>query len=87
MNLEQVIDAGSGLTLGDYVQSWSSAVKSEVVTRTSAGSVEVSVPAVVTVHTGYTRTFASGWGAGNADPTSALSLSVGAVNCEATDRR
>ena len=84
--LNQVIDAGSGLTLGDYVQSWSSVVSSEVTTSVAGRTVSVTMPAAVTIHTGPTRTFPSGWG-GNSDETSAISLAVGSVSCEAMDVR
>lgn len=84
--LSQVIDAGSGLTLGDYVQSWSSVTSDEVTTTVSGRSTQAVIPAAVTVHTGATRTFPNGWG-GNADETSAISLAIGSVSCEAMDER
>jgi prepilin-type N-terminal cleavage/methylation domain-containing protein len=86
ISLTQVIDPASGLTLGDYVQSWSSVTNDEVTTTVSGRSTQAALPAAVTVHTGPTRTFPSGWGS-NADETSAISLSVGAVSCEAMDQR
>lgn len=86
VNLAQVIDPASGLTLGDYVQSWSSVTQSEITTSVSGRNTQAILPAAVTIHTGPTRTFPSGWG-GMADETSAISLAIGAASCEAMDER
>lgn len=86
VDLTQVIHPASGLTLGDYVQSWSSATSADIQERTSAESAQVTLPAVVAIHTGPTRTFATGWG-GGFDETSAISLAIGSASCEAVDHR
>lgn len=86
VNLTQVIDSASGLTLGDYVQSWASATSAEIQERTSTESAQVILPAVVAIHTGPTRTFNAGWG-GGFDETSAISLAIGSASCEAVDHR
>lgn len=83
----QIIDASSGMRLSDYVQSWSSVIDSDIERNVGPSIAEVDMPAVVTVHTGHTRTFTSGWGPNNTDTTSAISLAIGEVSCKALDRR
>lgn len=86
VNLNQVIHS-SGLTLGDYVDSWSSLTAGGIIARSSGKSAEVTVPAVFTLVTGPTRTFMTGWANGNTDASSAISISMGAVSCKAGDYR
>lgn len=87
VNLSQVIDSASGLRLSDYIASWGSLTGDKVVTQNSTRSVSVDVPAPVTILTNTTRSFDSGWGTDHTDPTSAISIAVGAVSCSAGDYR
>jgi prepilin-type N-terminal cleavage/methylation domain-containing protein len=87
VNLDVVVDPSSGLRLRDYVSSWSSLLGDDVIRRNSAKTAEVDVPGVVTLVTEPTRTFSNGWGPNNSDETSAISISVGAVSCQAADNR
>ena len=74
---------GDGRTLGDYISSWSGLTASRVVTRQEAGVAEVKLPGVVTIATKPVRQD----GTGAADPVSAVSLTVGALECLAEDLR
>lgn len=74
---------GDGRTLGDYISSWSGLTASRVVTRQEPGVAEVKLPGVVTIATKPVRTD----GTGATDPASAVSLTVGALECLAEDLR
>jgi type II secretory pathway pseudopilin PulG len=66
-------------TLGDYIDSWS-AVRAADVTSSATGHIaQVTVPALVSIQTQPVR------GAG--DPSSAVTLAVGAASCYAEDNR
>jgi prepilin-type N-terminal cleavage/methylation domain-containing protein len=69
---------GQGLTLGSYVDSWKSSVSTDI-KRVAAGvATEVTLPGALTMTTKPTR---------DADPTAGISLTVGAVSCQASDAR
>jgi hypothetical protein len=76
------------LTLGDYISSWKSLVSSEI-TASAAGNVaEVNLPGAISIVTKPTREgVATGVGPYQADPTSVISFTVGAVSCRASDFR
>lgn len=86
VNLTQVIDSASGLTLGDYVSSWGSSTESDVERDVTATSASASVPAVVRILTGPTRSYTNGF-KNNVDDASGISVAVGAMGCEAGDYR
>ncbi|GAB3781022.1 type II secretion system protein [Nocardioides ungokensis] len=86
VNLGQSV--ASGLTLGDYISSWGSAVTTDLKKVTTTKSAEVSVPAVVSIVTKPTReNTPTGTAPHNADLNSAISLDIGAVSCQAGDYR
>ena len=74
---------GGGLFLGDFIASWSSLQTSEVTTTSAGGIAELKLPGVVTVVSKPTRPGATS----GLDPTSAVSLTVGALGCVAEDAR
>jgi type II secretory pathway pseudopilin PulG len=76
---------GSGHVLGDYIAAWSSLAATRVTNQTATGAVKVTLPAVVTVATNPLRADATTPSV--ADPTSGLSIAVGAVSCSAKDVR
>jgi hypothetical protein len=65
-------------TLGDYIGSWKSATTADVRIASTATTAEASIPSAVTITTKPTRA---------ADTTSIISLDLGAVSCQAGDRR
>lgn len=75
---------GGGRTLGDYIESWSSITPDRVVTTAAGGTAQVNVPGVVNI---VTKPVRPGTGPGATDPTSTVSLSLGAVGCLAQDAR
>lgn len=78
---------GNGLTLGDFVSSWSSLTDADLTRTTNAKNAEVNIPGVVTLITQPTRTFDTGWGLKHEDPSSSISVTVGALSCAAGDYR
>jgi hypothetical protein len=74
------LSVGSGLTLGDYVRAWKSTTAAEVTSRTitSAKSAQAAIPSAVSITSQPTRA---------GDPTSVVSVDLGAVSCQAGDRR
>ena len=82
-NVDLTRSVGGGMTLDDYISSWSGLTASRVVTRQETGTAEVKLPGVVTVTTDPVRDD----GTGAADPASAVSLTVGALECVAEDLR
>jgi hypothetical protein len=75
---------GGGHTLGDYIASWSSLIPGKVVKTQIAGLAEVQLPGVVTIASQPVRkdnVVATG------DPTSAVSLTLGALKCSTLDQR
>jgi hypothetical protein len=74
---------GGGLFLGDFVDSWSSLLGSEVSSAAGTRVAELKLPGVVTIASQATRT---GVELG-LDPTSVVSVTVGALSCAAEDQR
>lgn len=70
-------------TVGDYIESWSSLTRSEILTSTGDGEVDVTVPGIINIVTQPVR---SGTENG-VDPVSSVSISVGTLSCHAEDRR
>lgn len=88
VNMNMVIDGGSGRTLGDYISSWSSSTSDDIERTTGPKAVEASVPAVVRLITMPTRNFTKLFlNTSKVDPASAISVSVGALSCSAADYR
>lgn len=78
------IQTGGDTTLGDYISSWSALTASEVTASAGPGEAHVKLPGVITVATQPVRedaTIEAG------DPTSVVSLTVGALSCTAMDAR
>lgn len=83
-------DVGGDLTLGHFVDSWSALRVAEVEVRSAGRSVSVEVPGVVTILTQPTRTGTialEGRPEVLVDPSSAVSLTLGAVSCSTQDAR
>lgn len=76
---------GGGMTLGDYISSWSALTSDQVVTVSSSGLARVQVPGVVKIVSQPVRALAGT--PGSDDDTSAVSLTVGALSCKAQDAR
>lgn len=77
---------GNGLTLGDYISSWSTLTLNQVVKTQTAGVAQVKLPGIVRIVSQPVRpdpdpTVLPG------DPTSAVSLTVGALGCKTEDAR
>jgi prepilin-type N-terminal cleavage/methylation domain-containing protein len=72
---------GIGHTLGDYISSWSSLTKDKVTSSSKSGAVSVGLPGVVTIATEPVR------GVLTPDPTSGVSIAIGAVSCSVQDLR
>lgn len=75
---------GNDTFLGDYISSWSGLTVGEVTASAAGGEAQVKVPGVVTLVTQPVRkhdTIVTG------DPTSVVSLAVGAISCSAVDAR
>lgn len=86
VDMNQPVD--TGLVLGDYISSWKSLTSQDSLTSTTARSAEVRMPGVITLITQPTREdVAGGVGPRNVDPTSAISVTVGALTCAAGDYR
>lgn len=75
---------GGGMTLGDYISSWSALTASEVTTSAVSGQAQVKLPGVMTLTTQPVREHAT---IATGDPTSVVSLTVGALSCSAMDAR
>lgn len=75
---------GDGKMLGDYIDAWSGMRPGDVTTSTSSGTAGVKLPGIVSVTTTAVRTDAT---ITTGDPVSAVSLTVGALSCSATDAR
>jgi type II secretory pathway pseudopilin PulG len=76
---------GGGRTLGDYIESWSSLTDAQVTSVKTAGEVSVTLPSVVSITTKPVRTDPTA--PDGVDPSSALSLGIGATSCSAKDSR
>lgn len=74
---------GGGRQLGDYISSWSSVTSAEILAEESTGVARLKIPGVVRLVTEPVRQDALG----NADPSSAVSLTMGALDCLAEDQR
>jgi prepilin-type N-terminal cleavage/methylation domain-containing protein len=72
-----------GHELGDYIASWSSLTTDRVSTTATTGTASVDLPGVVTISTQPVR----GSSAETADPTSGVSITIGAIRCSAEDVR
>lgn len=75
---------GGDKKLGDYISSWSMLTASEVNTTAAAGIAKVQLPGVVTIVSQPVRQDATLPGG---DPTSVMSVTVGALSCTTEDRR
>ena len=76
---------GGSKFLGDYISSWSALTGAEVTANATGGQADVKIPGVVTISTQPVRDDANEPDA--LDPTSALSVTVGALSCSAMDAR
>lgn len=76
---------GGGRVLGDYIASWSALTAPEVSVTAGAGEASVKLPGVVTIASQPVRPDATV--ATDPDPTSVVSLTLGAVSCRALDDR
>ncbi|MDX6252923.1 MAG: hypothetical protein QOF10_6283, partial [Kribbellaceae bacterium] len=76
---------GGGHVLGDYVASWSSLIVGQVTSKQVTGIAEVVLPGIVTIATQPVRVDTVD--PLLADPTSGVSLTIGALNCSAEDAR
>jgi prepilin-type N-terminal cleavage/methylation domain-containing protein len=74
---------GLGHTLGDYIASWASLTQDKVASTATTGAVSVDLPGVVTIATQPVR----GDAAGTTDPTSGVSIAIGAIGCSVEDLR
>ena len=74
---------GGGHMLGDYISSWSAVTLGEVVDEETAGVARLKIPGIVRVVTEPLRPGA----VSGVDPGSAISLTVGALECHAEDQR
>ncbi len=77
---------GDGMTLGDYVSSWSGLTSSQVVTVAASGRAQLKLPGIVKIVSQPVRTDATSL-TGENDETSAVSVTVGALSCKAEDAR
>jgi type II secretory pathway pseudopilin PulG len=75
---------GVGHTLGDYIASWSSLTATEINRTQITGLAEVQLPGVVTIVSQPVRKSST---VTTGDPTSAVSLTLGALKCSALDQR
>jgi len=79
---------GTGLTLGDYIASWGSSLTSDITSAVTSKSAEVTLPSAISITSQPTRENVSGGtGPHQADSSSAISLDIGAVSCQAGDYR
>ncbi len=69
---------GQGLTLGDYIASWKSSTTTDIKQVAAGVDTLANVPAAVSITTQQTK---------SSDPTSPITLSIGAVSCQASDNR
>lgn len=76
---------GGGRVLGDYIASWSALTGAEVTTSNAGGSASVKIPGVVTIATQPVRNDTTA--TDGRDATSVLSVTLGALDCSATDAR
>lgn len=77
-----------GLTLGDYISSWRSLTTNRVVQTAAGRTARVDLQGVVNIITQPTREgILSGVGVLLQDPTSAISLNIGTLSCQAGDHR
>jgi hypothetical protein len=74
---------GGGRMLGDYISAWSTVTSGEVVDEKLVGTARLKIPGVVRIVTEPVR---PGSVAG-VDPGSAISMTVGALECLAEDQR
>ena len=75
---------GGNHTLGDYIASWSSLTPTEITRTQITGLAEVQLPGVVTIVSQPVRKSSA---VSTGDPTSAVSLTLGALKCSALDQR
>jgi type II secretory pathway pseudopilin PulG len=74
---------GGGKTLGDYIASWSAATAGNITETQTSGVAALTVPGVVSIASQPVRPATPE----GLDPTSAVSLTVGALSCSAEDAR
>lgn len=87
IDLTQVIGPG-GLRLSDYISSWRSLAPNDITAKATGNRSEALLPGVVSIDTQPTREGVSGGtGTYSADPTSGLSVQIGALSCKAMDAR
>ena len=77
------IAVGGNRMLGDYISSWSTVTADEVVSETTGGVARLKVPGIVRIVTEPVRQHSTG----TADPASAISVTLGALDCVAEDQR
>ncbi len=65
-------------TLGTYIDSWDSATASDITASATGHVAQATVPALVSIQTQPVRT---------GDPSSAMTLAIGAASCYAEDNR
>ena len=78
------VDA-SGRVLGDYIASWSSLTTDQVTDTATTGEASVDLPGVVTIATQPVRADAAA--TEGTDPTSGVSIAIGAIGCSVEDER
>jgi Tfp pilus assembly protein PilV len=76
---------GGSKFLGDYIASWSALTGAEVTATAAEGQADVKIPGVVTISTQPVRNDSTE--PDGLDPTSVLSVTVGALSCSAMDAR
>jgi type II secretory pathway pseudopilin PulG len=77
---------GGGKFLSDYIASWSSLTGGEVVRTEEAGLAKVQLPGVVTIASQPVRPVPD-LEVTTGDPTSTVSVTLGALSCSAQDER
>lgn len=77
---------GGGKFLGDYIASWSSLTGSEVVQTQTPGVAKMQLPGVVTIASQPVRPDPDS-AVTTGDPTSVVSVTLGALSCSALDQR
>lgn len=95
-------DLVAGLTLADYIASWSSSTRDDIVDEDGAGSARIDVPGILRLTTQPLRDVTTAEPAATTDPSpttspttptatpdplSSLSLTLGSLSCSARDAR
>jgi hypothetical protein len=78
---------GGGHVLGDYVSSWSALLDNQVRKTRTAGMAAVRIPGVLSITSQPVRSIDPLVATGPPDPSSSVSLTVGAVGCSVEDSR